>query len=179
VVHAACHDFHPVTTEVSPTRATAIARLFIYSHGSTSISFVSYQHSLTYAQPPAFYDRRSLYDFAGSGVVHMTGGTAALVGAWVVGQRDPRQFRRDSVVPFDKTNDKAETVGHSMPLVALGTLIMVFGFIGKSTLHSHTIALHTGLLCDAFMCSTECVHSTPRIIGHVELRNATLVAGQA
>ena len=59
----------------------AITRLFIYSHGSTSISFVSYQHLLTYAQPPAFYNRRSLYDYAGSGVVHLTGGTAAFVGA--------------------------------------------------------------------------------------------------
>jgi len=61
-------------------------------------------------------------DYAGSGIVHCVGGTAALVGAWFVGPRGTKQF--------ENNKNKADIPGHSMPLVALGTLILFFGFIG-------------------------------------------------
>ena len=61
-------------------------------------------------------------DFAGSGIVHMTGGMAALVGAYFVGPR--------GTAAFENYADKAEIPGHSMPFVALGTFILFFGFIG-------------------------------------------------
>ena len=56
-------------------------------------------------------------DFAGSGIVHSCGGIAALVGAWMVGPRVG--WSPDTPIP-----------GHSMPLVFLGTMILMFGFIG-------------------------------------------------
>lgn len=59
-------------------------------------------------------------DFAGSGVVHCTGGMAALVGAVMVGPRANKVFDKN----------KTDIAGHSMPLVAVGTLILFFGFIG-------------------------------------------------
>merc|ERR1719428_2043982 len=59
-------------------------------------------------------------DFAGSGVVHLTGGIAALVGAKVIGVRTGR---------FDA--EKAdEFIPHSQPLIVLGTFILWFGWCG-------------------------------------------------
>jgi len=68
-------------------------------------------------------------DFAGSGVVHMTGGFAALVGAWVLGARMGR-FEMPEM--FE---------GHSSPLQVIGTFLLWFGWYGfnpGSTLYLHT-----------------------------------------
>jgi len=59
-------------------------------------------------------------DFAGSGVVHMVGGTAALVGAIVVGARKGR---------FDG-NAKAVTKPHNLSLGVLGVFILWLGWYG-------------------------------------------------
>jgi len=67
-------------------------------------------------------------DFAGSGVVHMTGGVAGAVGAAILG---PRIGRWDSPADFE---------GHSTPLQILGTFLLWFGwygFNGGSTLYLH------------------------------------------
>ena len=61
-------------------------------------------------------------DFAGSGVVHITGGTAALIGALAVGPR--------SAVKSMSYTHKRLMMAHSIPLVSLGTTILIFGFIG-------------------------------------------------
>ncbi len=59
-------------------------------------------------------------DFAGSGIVHMTGGVAALVGATFLGPRIGRfASGRKRVIP-----------GHSMPLTALGVTLLFFGWFG-------------------------------------------------
>merc|ERR1711988_807003 len=57
-------------------------------------------------------------DFAGSGIVHMTGGVGALVGAIIVGPRKGRFESGDDFAP------------HSLPLIVLGTLILWFGWYG-------------------------------------------------
>jgi Amt family ammonium transporter len=60
-------------------------------------------------------------DFAGSSVVHMTGGLTALAGAIVLGPRAGK-FRRDGTVnPIP---------GHNLPLAAVGTLVLAFGWFG-------------------------------------------------
>jgi len=59
-------------------------------------------------------------DFAGSGIVHLTGGTGALVGTVLMGPRDGR---------FDKARE-AEFAPHSIHSVTLGTLILWFGWYG-------------------------------------------------
>jgi len=67
-------------------------------------------------------------DFAGSGVVHMTGGWAALVGAKILG---PRIGRFQEPAAFE---------GHSTPLVIIGTFLLWFGWYGfnpGSTLMIH------------------------------------------
>jgi Amt family ammonium transporter len=60
-------------------------------------------------------------DFAGSGVVHMVGGLAALIAAWMVGPRIGR---------FNKDGTPNEIKGHNIPYVLLGTMILFFGWFG-------------------------------------------------
>jgi Amt family ammonium transporter len=59
-------------------------------------------------------------DFAGSGVVHLCGATAAFAGAMIVGPRIGK-FREGKAVPIP---------GHSMPLAILGVLILWVGWQG-------------------------------------------------
>jgi Amt family ammonium transporter len=60
-------------------------------------------------------------DFAGSTVVHMTGGVTALAGAIVLGPRAGK-FRRDGTIGL--------MPGHNLPLAVLGTLLLGFGWFG-------------------------------------------------
>ena len=62
-----------------------------------------------------------MIDFAGSGIVHMTGGVAALVGAIFLGPRTGR---------FSPSGECIDMPGHSSVLVALGTFILWFGWYG-------------------------------------------------
>jgi Amt family ammonium transporter len=60
-------------------------------------------------------------DFAGSGVVHMVGGLAALIGAAMVGPR---------IGKFNKDGTPNIIKGHSVPFVVIGTFILFFGWFG-------------------------------------------------
>jgi ammonium transporter, Amt family len=60
-------------------------------------------------------------DFAGSGVVHMIGGSVALVGAIVIGPRIGR---------FNKDGSANAMPGHNIPMGILGTIILFFGWFG-------------------------------------------------
>jgi Amt family ammonium transporter len=60
-------------------------------------------------------------DFAGSSVVHMIGGVAALVGAKALGPR---------IGKYDAAGNARPIPGHNMPMVALGTFILAFGWFG-------------------------------------------------
>lgn len=62
-----------------------------------------------------------LLDFAGSSIVHMVGGTAALCGTWIVGPRIGR---------FDETGKVVPIPGHNSALSALGLFILWFGWYG-------------------------------------------------
>jgi ammonium transporter, Amt family len=59
-------------------------------------------------------------DFAGSSVVHMTGGVAALVGAWILGPRIGK-FRNGKPVAIP---------GHHIPMAITGCFILAFGWFG-------------------------------------------------
>ena len=62
-------------------------------------------------------------DFAGSGVIHVTGGMTALIATKILGPRQGR-FYDDS----GEEMEKATVIkGHSMALQLLGTLILWFG----------------------------------------------------
>ena len=65
--------------------------------------------------------RLGFYDFAGSTVVHVVGGVAALVGVWMLGPRIGR---------FKEDGSPRVISGHNLPLVMIGVFILWFGWYG-------------------------------------------------
>jgi Amt family ammonium transporter len=60
-------------------------------------------------------------DFAGSSVVHMVGGVAALAGAIVIGPR---------LGKYDAKGNARTIAAHHLPMALLGTFILAFGWFG-------------------------------------------------
>jgi ammonium transporter, Amt family len=60
-------------------------------------------------------------DFAGSSVVHMTGGLCGLAGTMVLGPRLGK-YRLDGTI--------SAMPGHNLPMTVIGTLILAFGWFG-------------------------------------------------
>jgi len=60
-------------------------------------------------------------DFAGSSVVHMVGGVAALAGAIVLGPR---------VGKYNRDGSPNAIPGHNIPMAIVGTFILAFGWFG-------------------------------------------------
>jgi len=83
-------------------------------------------------------------DFAGSGIVHMSGGVGALVGAIVAGPRAGRFETPDDFAP------------HSMPLIVLGTFILWFGWYGFNC--GSTLGLSTA--AKGFMAAQVAMNTT-------------------
>lgn len=67
-----------------------------------------------------------MIDFAGSGVVHMTGGMTALVAAIILGPRIGRFYDEDG----NALDQPASFPPHSVALQVLGTFILWFGWYG-------------------------------------------------
>lgn len=61
------------------------------------------------------------YDFAGSGIVHMAGASAALAGVLVLGPRKDK---------YDKKGNSKPMLGANLPLATLGTFILWMGWFG-------------------------------------------------
>lgn len=103
-----------------------------YSFFLTAFAYPVIVHSvwsgngfLTAFNPEPFRDS-GMIDFAGSGVVHMTGGATALVAAIVLGPRKGRFYDEDGKaleVPADFS-------GHSSALAVLGTFVLWVGWYG-------------------------------------------------
>ncbi|EER06420.1 Ammonium transporter, putative [Perkinsus marinus ATCC 50983] len=72
------------------------------------------------------------YDFAGSGIVHLTGGVGALTGALILGPRHGR---------FKVDYDQSEFDPHSVPLIVLGTFVLWFGWFGFNA--GSTLSMHS------------------------------------
>ncbi|MBI4378692.1 MAG: ammonium transporter [Nitrospinae bacterium] len=66
-------------------------------------------------------EKLGFHDFAGSTVIHAIGGWAGLAGTIVLGPRSGK-FRKDGTIN--------PILGHNLPLAALGTLILWFGWYG-------------------------------------------------
>ncbi len=64
-------------------------------------------------------------DFAGSAVIHMAGGTAALVGAIILGPRLGKYY-----IDKDGKKQSRAILGHNLPLGALGVFILWFAWYG-------------------------------------------------
>ena len=68
-----------------------------------------------------FLDAAGFSDFAGSGVVHLCGATAALAGVILLGARKGKYGKDGSVIPIP---------GANLPLATLGTFILWLGWFG-------------------------------------------------
>jgi len=62
-----------------------------------------------------------MVDFAGSSVVHLVGGVAALAGAIVLGPR---------IGKYNKDGSSNAIPGHNIPMAIIGTFILAFGWFG-------------------------------------------------
>jgi len=72
-------------------------------------------------------------DYAGSSVVHLLGGTLALVGVRAIGPR---------IGKYDEEGNPKPIFGHHVPMVLLGTLLLAFAWFGFNTARS--FAAHDG-----------------------------------
>lgn len=92
-------------------------------------------------------------DFAGSSVVHMTGGVTALVGAMILGPR---------IGKFNKDGSPNAIPGHDVPMVVLGTLILAFGWFGfnpGSTLAATDLRISSIAVCTMLATAAGCITS--------------------
>jgi Amt family ammonium transporter len=77
-----------------------------------------------------------MVDFAGSGVVHVTGGITSLIATKILGPRSDRfHDERGRLLPTPKTIQ-----GYSVSLQALGTFLLWFGWYGFNTGSVHSIS---------------------------------------
>ncbi|QDZ18871.1 ammonium transporter [Chloropicon primus] len=87
---------------------------------------------------PGVWIASGVVDFAGSGVVHLVGGTISLVAAYILGPRIGR---------FDATGKVVPIMPHNSAFVGLGTLLLWFGWFGFNS--GSTLALSGGFILAA------------------------------
>ena len=115
---------------------------------SAVISAVIYPIEAHWTWGGGWLAQLGFHDFAGSNCIHMVGGIAAFVGAWMLGPRIGK-FKKDSSGKIVGVN---AFPGHNLPLGCLGVFILWFcwfGFNGGSSLSlstDETMTL-TGLVC--------------------------------
>lgn len=66
-------------------------------------------------------------DYAGSSVVHLEGGVIALTVTWLM---------RPRLGKYDESGRPRPILGHNVPMVMLGTLVLAFGWFGFTTARS-------------------------------------------
>jgi Amt family ammonium transporter len=102
-----------------------------------------------------------MIDFAGSGVVHMVGGIAALVGAIAVGPRKGR---------FESDSSGQMFNAHSAPLQVLGTFILFVGWFGFNCGSTLGVAGYSHAMARAAVTTTLCAVAgglTTTILGKI------------
>ena len=92
---------------------------------SAVISAVIYPIEAHWIWGGGWLSQLGFHDFAGSTAIHMVGGIAALVGAWMLGPRIGKFTKRS-----DGTVQVNAFPGHNLPLGCLGCFILWFGWSG-------------------------------------------------
>ena len=92
---------------------------------SAVISAVIYPIEAHWIWGGGWLSQLGFHDFAGSTAIHMVGGIAALVGAWMLGPRIGKFTKRS-----DGTVQVNAFPGHNLPLGCLGCFILWFGWYG-------------------------------------------------
>ncbi len=92
----------------------------IVSVAITALIYPIVSHWQWFGEGAWLYDR-GYYDFAGSSLVHMTGGVAGLMGAMILGPR---------LGKYGKDGKPRALPGHNIPFVIVGVFILWFGWFG-------------------------------------------------
>ena len=93
----------------------------VYCIYSVLISMVVYPISGHWIWGGGWLAEMGFHDFAGSTAVHMVGGIAALLGAWMMGPR---------IGKYNEDGSVNAIPGHSIPLGGLGVFLLWFGWFG-------------------------------------------------
>ncbi len=96
-------------------------KITAYLAYSFLISAIIYPISGHWVWGGGWLAQMGFHDFAGSGVVHMIGGTVAFMGAYLVGPRNGR---------FNKDGTSNEFKATNIPFIVLGGLILFVGWFG-------------------------------------------------
>ncbi len=157
-------------------------RFLPYVLGSAGLSLIIYPIYGHWAwNPDGMLMRLGFHDFAGSSVVHMVGGLVSLAGIQKIGPRIGR---------FSPDGKSKEFPASDVPMVALGTFILYFGWIGfnggSAPFGPHTgfIVLNTvlggafgGLTCMLFGWAFQGVSGTGSIMNGVLAGLVAITAG--
>ena len=100
---------------------TKFKSYFIYSLVITSIIYPIVVHWTWGGGWIAEFGDGLFTDFAGSSIVHMTGGLAALAGAFVLGPR---------IGKYGPDGKPRAILGHNIPFAVLGAMILLIGWYG-------------------------------------------------
>lgn len=111
-----------VATAASIVSGTVAERVNIWSFliFTAFLAAIIYPNVISWQWGGGALAEMGFYDFAGSTLVHSTGGWAALVGAIIIGARAGK-YSGGAVNPMP---------GSNIPLAALGTFILWFGWFG-------------------------------------------------
>lgn len=111
-------------------------RFISYCVYSALISLVVYPVEAGWVWGGGWLATAGFIDFAGSACIHTVGGTAALIGAFMLGPRIGK-YERNTVGKVTKVN---AIQGHSLTLGALGVFILWFGWYGFNGAAATSIA---------------------------------------
>lgn len=112
-----------VATAMSIVSGAVAERMKLWSFLLFAVVFTGFIYPLQgyWKWGGGFLDQLGFLDFAGSGVVHMCGGVAALAGVILLGPRKGKYGANGQINPMP---------GANMPLATLGTFILWMGWFG-------------------------------------------------
>jgi Amt family ammonium transporter len=112
-----------VATAMSVVSGAVAERMKLFAFLAFAVVFTAVIYPLEgyWTWGGGFLSEAGFSDFAGSGIVHMAGASAALAGVLLLGARRGKFGKNGSVNPIP---------GSNMPLATLGTLILWMGWFG-------------------------------------------------
>jgi ammonium transporter, Amt family len=112
-----------VATAMSIVSGAVAERMKLWSFFAFAVVFTGFVYPVQgyWKWGGGWLDQAGFLDFAGSGIVHMAGGAAALAGVLLLGARKGKYGPGGEVRPIP---------GANLPLATLGTFILWFGWFG-------------------------------------------------
>ncbi len=112
-----------VATAMSVVSGAVAERMKLWAFFVFAIVFTAFIYPMEgyWKWGGGYLDQAGFLDFAGSGIVHMAGGAAALAGVLLLGPRKGKYGKDGSIHPIP---------GANLPLATLGTFILWLGWFG-------------------------------------------------